>query len=140
MKRKKNLNANLTSSFTTSPSLQKKSGYARRQEDIPSISNILSKHIGISVKIEKVFRIGQRKDKPRLLKITVSSEQEKTVVLRNCTKLRNSENPEDVKKIVTPDLTPTEQAANQKLRQQLKEKNKQGNFFRIKHGQIVRRN
>jgi len=41
---------------------------------------------------------------------------------------------------VTPDLTPTEQAANQKLRQQLKEKNKQGNFFRIKHGQIVRRN
>ena len=75
----------------------KESGDARRQEDISSISNILSKHIGISVKVEKAFRLGQRKDKPHLLKITVNSELEKAAVLRNCTKLWNSENPEDVR-------------------------------------------
>ena len=65
----------------------KESGDARRQEDISSISNILLKYIGISVKVEKAFRIGQWKDKPRLLKITVGSEQEKAAVVRNCTKL-----------------------------------------------------
>lgn len=119
----------------------KESGDARRQDDISSTSNIFSKYVGHSAKIEKAFRLGKRKDKPRLLKITVSSEQEKSAILRNCTKLRNSDNPDDIKRIfVTPDLTPSEQAANQKLRKALKEKNKQGNFFRIRHGQIVRRN
>ena len=90
--------------------------------------------------IWKAFRIDQRKDKPCLPNITVSTEQEKAEILRNCTKLRNSNNPNEVEKIfITPDLTPLEQTANRKLRKELKEKNKSGNLFRIRQGQIVQR-
>jgi len=65
-----------------------------------------------------------------LLKTTVNSEQEKASILWNFTKLHNSGNPSDIKKLfVTPDLTPSEQAANQQLRKELKEKNKEGNFL-----------
>ena len=123
------------------PESSKDNGDDRKQEDISSVSGILDKYLGISVNIAKAFRLGQRRDKPRLLKVTVSTEQEKAGILRNCTKLRNSNNPNDIKNIfITPDLTPLEQTANRKLREELKEKNKDGNFFRIKQGRIVRRN
>ena len=118
----------------------KEDGVARKQDDISCVSNILQQYLGLSTKIEKAFRLGQRKEKPRLLKVSVSSKQEKAMILRNCIKLRNSDNPAIISKIfITPDLTPIEQAANKKLRDELKEKNRDGNFFRIRNGQIIRR-
>ena len=65
----------------------KEDGAARKREDISCISDILQQFLGITVKIEKAFCLGQRKEKPRLLKITVNSEEEKALILRNCTKL-----------------------------------------------------
>jgi len=56
--------------------------------------------MGISVKIGKAFRLGKRGDKPRLLKVSFTSEQEKITVLQNCTRLRNEGNPTDDKKII----------------------------------------
>jgi len=37
--------------------------------------------------INKAFRIGKRSVKPRLLKISLSSDVEKATILKNCTKL-----------------------------------------------------
>ena len=77
---------------------------------------------------------------PRLIKITVGSEQEKALLLRNSTKLHNKNKPEDVRKIyVTPDLTPREQQHNKALKAELAEKNKDGNKYRIKNSKIVLR-
>ena len=51
-------------------------------------------------------------------------------VLRNLSKLHKDENPDIVKKIlVMPDLTPKELEKNKKLRAELKQKNKDGNFL-----------
>ena len=61
-------------------------------------------------------------------------------MLRNCTKLRNSEHPPDVQRVfITPDLTPNEQKVNKELRTRLKEVNKDERRYQIKNGQIVER-
>ena len=58
------------------------------------------------------LRIGKKRDdpnKPRLLKITVSSLDDKVAVLRNKLRLRNQDNTEYIRKVfITPDLIPTE--------------------------------
>ena len=62
-------------------------GTTRKKHDVESVSGILQQHLGISATISKAFRLGQRGEKPRLLKITVVSEVEKAKILRNSTKL-----------------------------------------------------
>ena len=64
-----------------------------------------------SATIEKAFLLGKRcdtqSDKSRLLKITLSSERDRAMILNNCANLRDSENPADIRKMYfTPDLTP----------------------------------
>ena len=60
------------------------------------------------------------------------------MLLRNCTKLRARDNPEDIQKVyIAPDLTPREQQHNKDLRIQLAEKNKSGKKYFIKNGRIV---
>ena len=72
--------------------------------------------------------------------MTVVSEHEKALLLRNCTKLCDKINPEEVRRIyVTPDLTPKEQQQNKALRSQLAEMNKGGRKYWIKNGKIVQR-
>jgi len=74
------------------------------------------------------------------LKLILASEQDKVLLLRNCTKLRNKNNPENVRKVyVTPDLTPREQQQSKVLRAQLTEMNKDENKYWIKNGKIVQR-
>ena len=115
-------------------------GLARKQDDINQVSSVLDKYIGITPNIQKAFRVGSKGDTPRLLKIMIPTEHDKAFILRNSFKLRSDDNPEEIKKIfITPDLTPKEQKENKKLRAELKEKNKDGNFFRIKNGKITRR-
>ena len=91
--------------------------------------------------ITKCFRIGKKRDnfnKPRLLKITVSSLDEKVSVLRNKLRLRNKENPEHICKVfITLDLMPTELKKSKELRSQLAEMNKIAKIYRIKNGEIV---
>ena len=113
-------------------------GLARKQEDINKVSSIFQQYLNVSLTITKANRLGKRSEKPRLLKFTVSSESEKASILRNISKLRNENNPDDINNIyITPDLTPKEQAANKALRLQLKELNKNGKTHRIKNGKIV---
>ena len=115
-------------------------GTTRKKHDVESVSGILQQYLGISATISKAYRLGQRGEKPRLLKITVVSEVEKAKILRNSTKLHASHNPLHIQKVfITPDLTPKEQEANKKLRAELKERNKNGNHYQIKNGKIVQR-
>lgn len=117
----------------------------RKEHDINIVDSILKQYLEISTKIEKAIRLGKRTDKPssvkpRLLKITVSSELDKAKILRSCTRLSRHENPPEIQKLfITPDLTPREQEVNKKLRAELKELNKEGNLYRIKNGKIIRR-
>ena len=115
-------------------------GATWQKDDIDKITSTLRNYIKVTPNISKAIRLGKRQEKARLLKITVSSETEKAAILRNVTKLRKQQNPEDVKKIyVTPDMTPKEQEANKKLRLELKELNKNRNHYWIKNRRIVRR-
>ena len=97
-----------------------------------------------SIEITKCIRIEKKIDKPnksRLLKIGVNTESIKRQILWNSAKLRDECCPDYMKSIfITPDLTPTEQRVNKRLRAELKERNKNGNSFRIKNGTIVQRN
>lgn len=112
----------------------------RKECDIKEASNIIQNYIGVSASITNAVRLGKKGAKPRLLKVSVGSRQEKASILKNCTKLRNKEHPNDIQKIyITPDLTPKEQLANKALRSQLDEMNKPDKLYKIKNGKIVRR-
>jgi len=113
----------------------------RKNHDFSKTSSIIDKYLSVPTTITQPIRIGKKREKPRLLKITLNSSQEKAAVLRNCTKLRRSDIPKDIRRIyITLDLTPPkEQELNKNLRSQLAEKNKDGKQFRIRNGKIVRR-
>lgn len=118
-------------------------GAARQKDDIDRITSIIQNHVEVTPHISKAVRLGKRQEnqeKARLLKITVSSEAEKAIILRNVLKLRKQENPEAIKNLyISPDMTPKEQEANKKLRLELKKLNKDGNQYQIKNGRIVQR-
>jgi len=58
----------------------------RKKHDIDSATVIFQRYIGIPVTINNAIRIGKKlTDKSRLLKITLSSEDDKLKILRNCT-------------------------------------------------------
>ena len=115
----------------------------RKEVDINESTKLFQNYLGAQVSISNASRIGKKCDntnKPRLLKVTVSSSREKVQVLRNCTKLRSKDNPEEIQSVyITPDLTPKEQKENKALRSQLAELNKSEKLYKIKNGKIVRR-
>jgi len=113
---------------------------ARKQDDIKNINSLLAKYVGVSASISNAVRLGKKLESPRLLKIAVSSKEEKTLILRNRLKLRNKENPPNILKVfITSDLTPLEQQKQKQLRSQLSEMNKSGNKYYIKNGRITLR-
>ena len=74
-------------------------------------------YLGVSATVTNAVRLGSKGAKPRLLKISVGSIQEKLLILKNCTKLWNKEFPDSIQKIyIAPDLTPKEQQENKALR------------------------
>ena len=115
-------------------------GASRKGDDITKCSSLFQKYLGVTVTIQNAIRLGKRSDKSRLLKISLSSTQERANILRHKLKLRSRDNPDPVRNIfITPDFTPLEQKRNKVLRQQLADMNKAENVYTIKNGQIVRR-
>ena len=124
------------------PESSDEQGAIRKHHDTTYTTDVLQKYLGIGTKIEKAFRLGRRGEKPRLLKITVASEHDKVAILRNCTKLRNIENPENVRQLyITPDLTPAEQEINRKLcaREELREESRRESILDKKLGHIIKK-
>ena len=118
----------------------KETGPERKADDIAAVNGLLHKHLGISPTISNAIRLGKKSDRPQLLKISVALMQEKSAILRNCFKLKNSKNPAAIQKIFeTPDLTPLEQKKDKILHLKLAEINKDGKVYKIKNGVIVRR-
>ena len=112
----------------------------RRKHDTDFVTDMCQKHLNTTVSITKCFHLGKKGSKPRLLKISLSTEIEKAKLLRNCTKLRDPNLPLVMRKIfITPDLTPNEQRFNNELRTRLKEMNKDEHRYQIKNGRIVER-
>ena len=81
----------------------KENGPSRKADDIATIATMLQNCVGIKVTVTNAFRLGKTSDRPRLLKVSVSSIHEKSAILL----VENKENPADVQKIfATPNLTP----------------------------------
>jgi len=57
-------------------------GLNRKEVDIRKCTAIFQDHLGTSASITKAICLGKKSDKPRLLKITVSSMQEKSLILK----------------------------------------------------------
>ena len=87
---------------------------ARKKDDIMKIASVLNNYIKVKPTISNAVRLGKKgSDKPCLLKITISSTEEKVEILRNKFKLRAEPNPEYVRKLfITPDFIPLEQRKN----------------------------
>jgi len=112
----------------------------RKQCDTDTAKAVFNQHLGIATSVSNATRLGKKGNRSRLLRVTVSSERDKAIILRNSTKVRSTNGEEFLKKLyITPDLTPTEREQNKALRSKLKEMNQQGNKYRIKNGQIVLR-
>ena len=71
----------------------------RKKHDIDFVTSTFQQYLGVRVTINKAFRLGKHSDKPRLLKISVNSEAEKASLLRNATKLKNVDHPEEIQHI-----------------------------------------
>ena len=107
----------------------------RKQHDINEVTKLLNECLNTKCSIKNALRIGKKgqRQKPHLLKITFASIEDKTAVLRNKSQLRREDVSEYIKNIyITPDLTPTEQENNKKLRQELSTLNKEGKKYMIK--------
>ena len=90
----------------------------------------------VTPSITNAIRLGKCGDRPRLLRITISTESEKANVLRNTFKLRREQETKNI--FISLDMTPREQELNKKLRLDVKELNKDGNRYQIKkNGKIV---
>lgn len=112
----------------------------RKQHDVDTAKAIVNQHLGIPASIPQTVRLGKKSDKPRLLRITVGSDEEKAEILRNCTKIRTISEPEYLSRVfITPDLTKKEREENKALRNKLKEMNNGQNKYQIKNGRIVPR-
>lgn len=104
------------------------------------LNGLFKDYLQVSPDITKVIRLGKKGDKPRLLKVSMASTDQKSVILRNKAKLKKDGNPEHIKTIyISPDYTPLEQKRRKSLRDQLKKMNNVANLYVIKNGSIVRR-
>jgi len=63
-----------------------------RKEDIGKCKCLFQTYLGMSVTIQNAICLGKRSDKPRLLKVTLNSVQDKVTILKNKFKLHSSNN------------------------------------------------
>ena len=78
----------------------------RKEKDITNFWGILTSQLNVQAHITNGIRLGKKGgSKPRLLKVSVESDEEKAAILRNLQKLRAPSTPEQLKCIfITPDL------------------------------------
>ena len=98
------------------PESRSTSGEDRKKEDITLLSDIIKEELRINVKIENAFRVGAKQNsRPRMMIVTLDSEESKWDVLKAAKMLRESEN-EMVKNVfINKDLTLQEREKGKKL-------------------------
>ena len=92
------------------PEPNNESGEKRKQDDTDTaVVNIIDQHLGVPTSISNAARLGKKTSKVRLLRITVSSEHDKAIILRNSTKLRSIDGAEYLTKLfITPEMNRAE--------------------------------
>ena len=108
-------------------------------EDERNCKDIFSNTLGIQqVNIMNVIRLGKKMpNKVRPLLVKLGSEEERINILRNTSKLRQSQ--QFVRVYVTRDMTEKEREKDRSLRQELKEKReKEEDWYIIRRGRVVK--
>ena len=89
-------------------------GQERKQHDTDEVNYIFQKYPGVTVNITRAVGFDKKGTRPRLLMVQTGNKQEKAAIIRNCTKLRNKNNPDKIRKVfITPDLTRKERQKRQ---------------------------
>ena len=115
------------------PELNAENIDTRKQHDVDTPRAIVNQHLGIPASLSLAIRLGKKSEKPRLLRITVGSDEEKAKILHNCTKIRSVSEPEYLNTVfITPDLTKKQHEENKALRDKLKTMNNGQNKYQIK--------
>ena len=84
--------------FHNVPESAKQRGPEGKADDISTVNGLLHQYLDFNPTISNVVLLGEKSDRPRLLKVSVSTVQEKSTILCNCYKLRNSKNPTYIQK------------------------------------------
>ena len=110
----------------------------RKDDDITQCTTLFKKYMNGAVSVTNAVCLGKKgichdiidasnnskNTRCRLLKITLSSRDNKNIIMQSKHMLRNQSNPDNVRNlIITPDLTPLEQKKSKTLRQQLTDMN-----------------
>jgi len=66
-------------------------GATRKKDDVSKVNELLQNHMEVNPTINNAIRVGKRGERPRLLRITASTDAEKANILRNTFKLRKEE-------------------------------------------------
>ena len=94
----------------------------RKKEDMDNLAVLFNKYVGVKSSVTNAIRIGKKTDRPRLIKVILSSKEEKINILCSRRNLRNKVYPTHINKVfITPDLTPLQQRRNKQLCTELAE-------------------
>jgi len=61
----------------------------RKNHDINFVNKLCQSQFNTKVSVTKAFHLGKKGAKPRLLKISLSSDAEKAKIMKSCMKLRD---------------------------------------------------
>lgn len=97
----------------------------RKKSDLDTANHICREQLEVTASIEKTVRLGAKNESnKRPLKVCLEKKEQRTNILRNAKKLRNSTNEMLSQVYIAPDLTPQQREDSKKLRQ-LRQTNQQ---------------
>ena len=116
----------------------------KKQRDTEQITRVLEDIAQEEVQISNPVRLGKPNigTRPRLLRITVKTEESKRKILRNASKVNINERDPKKRMYINPDYTLREREAHKKLRQGLKDRIAAGEtnlMINYKNGTIIPR-
>ena len=127
---------NVTESLEEDPKLRKSHDSAQFGEVISALLGDIDRP---TIEIEKIYRLGKKKDKdekPRLLLVRLKSKEHVNMLLKKRKMLRQNA-PGLGPVFLTADLTPDERKREHELKQELEEKGKE--THRVFRGKVVRK-
>ena len=122
------------------PESIKENSEEKRQEDTRKVEEIFKNIVEIDQgEVENPVRIGKVGDLPRLLRVSLKSEDKKNAILRNARKLNQGKRDQKSRIYINPDLTPLERQKEKELRDQLKARRDGGEEgIAIRFGKIIK--
>ena len=134
--------------ITNLPESKKETPEERKQDDLDKVRKIVEKIMPVTetqgIEFENPVRLGQFRIgsnvKPRLLKVSVSSEETKNAILRKAYKLNQGTTNADERVYINHDLTPKQREAEKELRKELRTRREGGEEdLMIRNGRIVKK-